>query len=148
MNPRPGVTLALESQQQAYVDFPRIARILLALTMQERRQNVRVRPTPEYEIRVEYEEGLVKVRLAVIDLAIGGIGVLVDELFSGLAPGTPLRLAISLPDFETFETEATLRHSTGRAGGRSGFHFATLTSAQQRAWSRAVSELLERGFSA
>lgn len=116
--------------------------------MQERRQNVRVRPTPDYEIRIEYEEGLVKVRLSVIDLAIGGIGVLVDDLFSDLAPGTHLQLTIALPDFDAFETEATLRHSTGKAGGRCGFHFGKLTASQQKAWSKAVSELLERGSSA
>lgn len=116
--------------------------------MQERRQNVRVRPTPDYDIKIEYEEGLVKVRLSIIDLAVGGIGVLVDELFSGTTPGTPLRLSVALPDYEIFETDATLRHSTGRAGGRCGFHFGSLTAAQQKAWSRAVSELLERGQSA
>ena len=116
--------------------------------MQERRKNVRVRPAPDYDIKIEYEEGLVKVRLAIIDLAVGGIGVLVDELFSDIAPGTPLRLSVDLPDYETFETDATLRHSTGRAGGRCGFHFSTLSHEQQKAWSRAVSELLERGQSA
>jgi c-di-GMP-binding flagellar brake protein YcgR len=116
--------------------------------MQERRQNVRVRPTPDYDIKIEYEEGLVKVRLSILDLAVGGIGILVDELFLGVALGTSLRVVVTLPDFETFETEATLRHSTGRAGGRCGFHFASLTHDQQKAWSRAVSELLERGHSA
>ncbi len=116
--------------------------------MQERRQNVRVRPAADYDIKIEYEEGLVKVRLSIIDLAVGGIGVLVDELFSGVAPGTPLRLSVTIPDFETFDTDATLRHSTGRPGGRCGFHFAALTPEQQKAWSRSVSELLERGQSA
>ena len=116
--------------------------------MQERRKNVRVRPSPDYDIKVEFEEGLVKVRLSIIDLAVGGVGVMVDDLFASSPAGTPLHLTVTLPEFETFATNATLRHSTGQAGGRSGFHFAELTPEQQRAWSRAVSELLERGLSA
>lgn len=121
---------------------------MLLERMQERRKNVRVRPSSDYDIKIEYEEGLVKVRLSIIDLAVGGVGVLVDELFSNTPPGTPLRLTVTLPAFDTFETDAVLRHSSGRAGGRSGFHFSVLTPEQQKAWSRAVSELLERGLSA
>lgn len=116
--------------------------------MQERRQNVRVRPSPDYEIRIDYEEGLVKVGLSVVDLAVGGIGVLVDELFCELKVGMPLRVTVTLPDFPAFDTEAVLRHSTGKVGGRCGFHFSTLSEEEQRAWSRVVSELLERGHSA
>ncbi len=115
--------------------------------MQERRKNVRVRPSPDYDIRIEYEEGLVKVRLSVSDLAVGGIGVLLDELFANLPIDGLLRVKVSLPGLDAFETDATLRHSSGKPGGRSGFHFTTLTPEQQKAWGRAVSELLERGHS-
>jgi|SRR6188768_4593108 len=116
--------------------------------MQERRKNVRVRPSPDYDIKIEFEQGLVKVRLSIIDLAVGGVGVMVDDLFASTPRGTTLSLTVALPGFAPFVTEATLVHSTGQVGGRSGFHFAVLTPEQQRAWSRAVSELLERGLSA
>lgn len=115
--------------------------------MQERRKNVRVRPSPDYDIRIEYEEGLVKVRLSVSDLAVGGIGVLLDELFADLPLDGLLRVRVTLPGVEPFETDASLRHSARKPGGRSGFHFAALTPEQQKAWGRAVSELLERGHS-
>ena len=48
--------------------------------MNERRQNVRVHPAADYDIIVEYVSGLVSVRLQVIDIAIGGMGLVVDEL--------------------------------------------------------------------
>src|SRR5688572_29121940 len=79
---------------------------------QERRQNVRVRPASDYDITIEFEEGLVRVRLAVVDLAIGGIGVLVDELFLGLPIGGEIKLKIELPAVEPFDTVAVLRHTT------------------------------------
>lgn len=115
---------------------------------QERRQNVRVRPASDYDITIEFEEGLVRVRLAVVDLAIGGIGVLVDELFLGLPIGGEIKLKIELPAVEPFDTVAVLRHTTGQTGGRCGFHFRYLSAEQQTDWGRAVSELLERGHSA
>ena len=115
---------------------------------QERRQNVRVRPAPDYDIVIEFEEGLVTVQLAVVDVAVGGIGVLVDELFSGLSVGGEIRMRVRLPDRNPFETVAVLRHTTGHVGGRCGFHFRYLQTEQQTAWGKAVSELLERGHSA
>ena len=38
--------------------------------MQERRQNVRVRPTGDYNIGIDFGEGVVKVRVAVADAAV------------------------------------------------------------------------------
>ena len=58
--------------------------------MNERRQNVRVHPAADYDIIVEYVSGLVSVRLQVIDIAIGGMGLVVDELFAGAKVGTTL----------------------------------------------------------
>lgn len=116
--------------------------------MQERRQNVRVRPAADYDIAIDYEDGLVKVQLSVMDVAVGGVGLVVDELFAELKSGATIRLGISLPDYPRFETSASVRHTQGRAGGRCGIHFPNLTEEQQTALSKAVSELLERGHSA
>lgn len=115
---------------------------------EERRQNVRVRPASDYDILVDYQEGLVKVQLSVMDMAVGGVGLLVDELFAHLEVGSLLQLGLAIPGYERFETEAVLRHSTREVGGRCGLHFPALTDEQQAAWGRAVSELLERGHSA
>lgn len=116
--------------------------------MRERRQNVRVRPTADYSIRIELGSGIVKVQLFVLDVAVGGVAVEISEHMLGLPVGSELRLGISLPGVPRFETIATLRHTQGRLGGRCGFHFDKLTNAEQSALSKAVSELLERGHSA
>lgn len=116
--------------------------------MQERRKNVRVRPAADYDITISYEDGLVKVRLQIMDVAVGGVGLVVDDLFAEMKTGATLRLGVTLPDFPPFETSASLRYSQGKAGGRCGVHFNNLTEDQQTAMSRAVAELLERGHSA
>jgi hypothetical protein len=116
--------------------------------MQERRQNVRVRPAADYAIGVELGSGVVKVQLFVVDVAVGGVAVEISEQLLGLAVGSELRLGVTLPGVPRFETTATLRHTQARLGGRCGFHFNNLTSTEQSALSKAVSELLERGHSA
>jgi hypothetical protein len=115
--------------------------------MKERRQNVRVRPTADYAIRIELGSGIVKVQLFVLDVAVGGVAVEISEHLQALAVGGQLRFGVTLPGVPRFETTATLRHTQGRLGGRCGFHFGDLTNAQQSALSKAVSELLERGHS-
>ena len=115
--------------------------------MQERRQNVRVRPAPDYDIKIDFEEGVVKVQCSVMDVAVGGVGLVVDELFAHLKSGDTMTLGVELPGHEHFETVASLRYTQSKAGGRCGVHFGQLTNEQQTALSRAVSELLERGHS-
>jgi hypothetical protein len=115
--------------------------------MQERRQNVRVRPAPDYDIKIDFTAGVVKVQCAVMDVAVGGVGLVVDDLFAHLKSGENMTLGVSLPGHERFETVASLRYTQGKAGGRCGLHFGQLTGEQQTALSRAVSELLERGHS-
>jgi c-di-GMP-binding flagellar brake protein YcgR len=116
--------------------------------MQERRRNVRVRPTAEYRIGVDYGTGVVKARLAVLDVAVGGVALVLTEALAGLTPGAQIRLEVSLPGVPRFETVGTLCYTQGRVGGRCGIHFDHLTPEHQGALSRAVSELLERGSSA
>jgi len=117
-------------------------------TMKERRQNVRVRPTADYAIRIELGSGIVKVQLFVLDVAVGGVAVEISEQLLGVPVGGELRLGVTLPGVARFETTATLRHTQARLGGRCGLHFNNLANAQQLALSKAVSELLERGHSA
>ena len=114
---------------------------------QQRRKNVRVRPTADYNIGIDYGEGLVKTRLEVIDAAVGGVGLVVSEPIQNIKPGMDIRLGVTLPGVTRFETVASVRYTQGRIGGRCGVHFDKLTKDQQHALSRAVSELLERGFS-
>ncbi len=116
--------------------------------MQERRQNVRVRPAADYNIQVDFEDGLVKVELSVLDAAVGGVALVVDELFAGATAGSFLKLGVTLPDHDRFITSARLCYTQGKARGRCGMHFSNLTDAQQSAMGKAVSELLERGHSA
>lgn len=116
--------------------------------MQERRQHVRVRPTADYTIRIEVGDGLVKVQLLVVDAAVGGVGLELAEQIADLPVGSEIRLGVTLPGVPRFETTGTIRYTQGRVGGRCGVHLDKLTEAQQSALSKAVSELLERGYSA
>jgi c-di-GMP-binding flagellar brake protein YcgR len=116
--------------------------------MNERRQNVRVRPAADYDIRVDYVDGLVSVRLQVLDLALGGMGLVVDELFAEHAAGESLELRITFPQMAPFTTRAEIRHTSGKAGGVCGIRLGQLTDEQAQALRRAVGELQERGHSA
>ena len=113
--------------------------------MQERRQNVRVRPTGDYDIGIDIGTGVVKARLSVVNAAVGGVAVVVSEQLVGMSTGDEVRLGVTLPGVPRFETTGSIRYTQGRVGGRCGIHFDKLTEEQQSALSRAVSELLERG---
>lgn len=116
--------------------------------MNERRQNLRVRPAADYDIRVDYVDGPVTVRVQVTDVAIGGMGLVVDELFASKGVGSDLPIFVSLPGYPRFETVGVLRHTTGRPGGPCGVQLSRLTDEQAQALQRAVAELQERGLSA
>lgn len=116
--------------------------------MQERRQNVRVHPTADYSIAIDVGTGLVKERVSLVNVAVGGVALMISEHFVDLVVGSEVRLGVSLPGVARFETVGIVRYTQKRVGGRFGVHFDKLTSEQQTALSRAVSELLERGHSA
>lgn len=116
--------------------------------MTERRQNVRVRPAPDYDVIVEYVSGLVSVRLAVMDIAIGGLGLLVDELFAGSAVGARLPLRLTFPGHARFDASAEVRHCAAQTGGKCGVALPDLTPEQRSTLQHAVAELQERGHSA
>lgn len=113
--------------------------------MQERRKNVRVRPTADYNVAIDWGDGLVKLQLSVIDAAVGGVSLVLVESLLSWSAGSAVRLGVTLPGVSRFETVASVRYNQGVLGGRCGLHFDNLTSEQQTALSRTVSELLERG---
>jgi hypothetical protein len=114
--------------------------------MQERRQNVRVRPSADYNIVIDFGTGIVKVRLQVVNLAVGGVALVLTDQLVDLPMGAEVRLGVSLPGVPRFETVGEIRYTQGRVGGRFGVHFNNLTDEQQTALSRATAELLERGY--
>lgn len=113
--------------------------------MHERRQNVRVRPAADYNVGIDYGEGIVREQLAVLDVAVGGVGLMVGEPLLGLPAGAEIRVGVTLPGVPRFVTRGTVRYTQGRLGGRCGVHLDKLTEEQQTALSKTVSELLERG---
>jgi hypothetical protein len=112
-----------------------------------RRKNVRVRPTADYQIVIDYGDGLIKTRLTVLDAAVGGVGLEVDENLLAIEVGADIKLGVVLPGFPRFETVGSLRYTQGKVGARCGIHLNRLTQPQQVALTRTVSELLERGAS-
>jgi len=116
--------------------------------MNERRAHVRVRPAHDYDVRVELREGMVGVALQVIDISVGGMGLVVDEFFQQKKSGETLTVQITLPGSPSFQTTAEIRYSSRSAGGKCGVSLNVLTADQQTRLSRAVAELLERGHSA
>lgn len=99
----------------------------------------------DYDIGIDIGTGVVKVRLSVVNAAVGGVAVVVTEQLVGMSTGDDVRLGVTLPGVARFETVGSVRYTQGRVGGRCGIHFDKLTEEQQNALSRAVSELLERG---
>lgn len=83
-----------------------------------------------------------------MDLAIGGMGLLVDEFFKGAPVGAKLPLRIKFPDFPQFETVAEVRHCGSETGDKCGILLNALTEDQTAALRRTVAELQERGHSA
>jgi hypothetical protein len=115
--------------------------------VQDRRQNVRVQPAADYSVVIDFGSGLVKERLQLVDVAVGGVGLVITDAIAGFSIGTEIPLGVTLPGVPRFQTIGTVRYTQAHLGGRCGVHLNHLTAAQQTALSRAVSELLERGYS-
>ncbi|OQX68930.1 MAG: hypothetical protein B6A08_08060 [Sorangiineae bacterium NIC37A_2] len=116
--------------------------------MAERRAHVRVRPAADYDVRVELREGMFSVRLSVTDLSVGGMGLVVDEMFADKKSGAILTFSIALPEGEPFEAKGEVRYTSQVVGGKCGVAWVGLADEEQARISRAVAELLERGHSA
>jgi c-di-GMP-binding flagellar brake protein YcgR len=116
--------------------------------MLERRANVRVRPAADYDVRVELKEGVVSVRLSVMDVSVTGLGLVIDEMFLQRQSGELLPLSITLPGHAPFHVQAEIRYSSRTLGGKCGVLFSSIEQSDQAKLGRAVAELLERGNAA
>lgn len=108
----------------------------------DRRRHVRVRPAADYDVVVEVSEGPVLSRCQVVDLSLGGIGLLMEPPVDRFEPGTSFELRVTTPEAESVRVTALVKH---RARGVCGAEFSEPNEAVSSALGRAVSELLERG---
>ncbi len=113
--------------------------------VQERRQNVRVRPAPDSAVAVVMVFGERRVPLSIIDVSIGGFGFLVG--FEPLTVGQELEIEVAIPGHRTFSAQASVRHvGSGSGGDMGGVQLLDLTD-EQAGWLRKyVAELFERGL--
>lgn len=111
-------------------------------TSWDRRRHVRVRPAADYDVGVEVVEGAVFSRVQVVDMSLGGLGILIEPPVDGYPLNSALELRIATPEAEPVRVTALVRHC---ARGVCGVEFQRLDEAALAALRRAVSELLERG---
>lgn len=81
-------------------------------------------------------------RVQVVDLSLGGVGILIEPPVDGYELGASLDLRIATPEAEPVRATAVVRH---RARGVCGAEFQRLSEVALAALHRAVAELLERG---
>lgn len=103
---------------------------------------MRVRPAADYDVRVEAVDGAVFSRVEVVDMSLGGLGILIEPPVDTFELGAGVELRIGTPEAEPVRVQAIVRH---RARGVCGVEFQNLAEPAVNALRRAVSELLERG---
>ena len=101
-----------------------------------------MRPAADYDVRVEVVEGAVFSRVEVVDLSLGGLGILIEPPMDVCQLGAPLDLRVSTPEAQPVRVKAVVRH---RARGVCGVEFQQLDEPALAALHRVVAELLERG---
>jgi c-di-GMP-binding flagellar brake protein YcgR len=106
---------------------------------------VRVRPAADYEVTVECQAGPVTTSLQVVDISLGGMGVLVSHALGKLGVGDELTLKMSVRGGDSFEVKAVIRHTGPPGFGVCGAQFHDLSDTARAAIRRCVSDLLERG---
>jgi hypothetical protein len=108
----------------------------------DRRRHVRVRPAADYDIGVELCEGAVFNRVSVVDVSLGGLGLLVEPPVDQYKTGALMDLRVAPPEVAPFRVTAIVRHA-----GQSvcGVEFQNLDGPALAAIRRSVAELLERG---
>jgi hypothetical protein len=108
----------------------------------DRRRHVRVRPAADYDVRVEVVEGALFLRVQVVDVSLGGLGILIEPPVDAYQLGGALELRLTTPEAEPLRVKAIVRH---RARGVCGVEFQELSEPALAALRRGVAELLERG---
>ena len=111
----------------------------------DRRRHVRVRPAADYDVRVELIDGAVFSRVEVVDMSLGGLGILIEPPVDSCALGAVLEFRIATPAAEPVRASAVVRH---RARGVCGVEFQRLNEEALSALQSVVAELLERGSQA
>jgi hypothetical protein len=108
----------------------------------DRRRHVRVRPLADYDVRVEVVDGAVFSRVEVVDMSLGGLGILIEPPMDSYPIGSVIDLRLGTPEAESVRVKAVVRHC---ARGVCGLEFQSLAEPATAALRRAVAELLERG---
>ena len=93
-------------------------------------------------MKVEVIEGAVFSRVEVVDLSLGGLGILAEPPVDAYQEGAAVELRIGTPEAEPVRASAIVRH---RARGVCGVEFQNLSEPATLALQRVVSELMERG---
>lgn len=101
-----------------------------------------MRLAADYDVRVELVEGAVFSRLEVVDLSLGGLGILAEPPIDTYQVDALLDLRVGTPEAEPVRVKAIVRHFSR---GVCGVEFQNLDEAALSALRRAVAELLERG---
>jgi hypothetical protein len=114
-------------------------------TSWDRRRHVRVRPAADYDVVVEVVDGAVFSRVEVVDMSLGGLGILIEPPVDVYELGAKLDLRIGTPEAEPVRVAALVRH---RARGVCGVEFHNLGEPAGAVLRRAIAELLERGSQA
>ena len=109
----------------------------------ERRLHVRVRPTADYDVEVLVLDGIVAEKVGVVDIGVGGLGLLLDTVPKKFVESGRMRLRITLPGHSTFEVDALVRHVSPR-WGVCGVQLDADQESATKALRTVVSELLER----
>jgi hypothetical protein len=103
-----------------------------------------VRPAVDYELRISLVDGVMRMPLLVVDISLGGLGLLLDEMTEKLNVKDALKLHISPPVGSAFECEASVRHIS-KATSVVGIRLQNLSKEHGTTLDRVVSELLTRG---
>ncbi len=88
-------------------------------------------------------EGIVEERVGVVDIGVGGLGLLLETVPERFRSSGKMRLRIAFSDHEPLEVDAAVRHVSPRCGV-CGVQVDPADEKVAQALRRAVSELLER----
>jgi hypothetical protein len=104
-----------------------------------------VRPAPDYDVKARITLAGLTSSLSVVDISVGGIGVLVTHALGTLQVGDEVELGISVRGGEPFLVRANIRHIGPPGFGICGLWFVDPSETAASAIRRCVSELLQRG---
>jgi hypothetical protein len=104
-----------------------------------------VRPAAEDDVKVALTLGGVTAPLRVVDISVGGMGVLLSELLAGCKVGDEVALSVSVRGGTDLPMRASIRHIGASGFGVCGLLFLDPSEGACAAIRRCVSDLLQRG---